>query len=43
MKIFAFVAGGDMKDGLSGLAKIVDQVIAGQFERLKRYVETGKP
>jgi hypothetical protein len=38
-----YTVGGYAKEGLSGLAPIVDQVLATQVARLKRFVETGKP
>jgi hypothetical protein len=35
--------GGYAKGGLAELASPVDQVLGAQAQRLKRYIETGKP
>ena len=39
----AYVAGGYVRGGLEPLAKIVDGVLGTQVQRLKQYVETGRP
>jgi hypothetical protein len=38
-----YTAGGYAKGGLEPVAKIVDQVLAMQVQRLKRFIEVGKP
>jgi hypothetical protein len=38
-----YTAGGYAKGGLEPVAKIVDQVLATQVQRLKRFIEVGKP
>jgi uncharacterized protein YndB with AHSA1/START domain len=38
-----YAVGGYSKTGLEGLAKPVDAVLTGQVQRLKRFLETGKP
>ncbi len=40
---YRYEVGGYSPDGLEGLAEPVDQVQLGQLERLRRYVETGRP
>ena len=36
-----YVVGGYMRGGVEPVVKIVDQVLAGQVQRLKRYIESG--
>jgi hypothetical protein len=36
-----YVVGGYMRGGVQQVVKIVDQVLGGQVQRLKRYVESG--
>ena len=36
-----YVVGGYMRGGVEPVVKIVDQVLAGQVHRLKRYIESG--
>ena len=38
-----YTVGGYMPGGLAALAPAVDAVLAGQLQRLKRFVETGRP
>jgi uncharacterized protein YndB with AHSA1/START domain len=38
-----YVAGGYMRGGLEPVAKIVDTVLGTQVQRLKQYVESGRP
>jgi hypothetical protein len=38
-----YTAGGYARGGLEAIAKVVDQVLAMQVQRLKRFIETGKP
>jgi uncharacterized protein YndB with AHSA1/START domain len=38
-----YTVGGYSKTGLEPLAKPVDAVLAGQVQRLKRFIESGKP
>jgi uncharacterized protein YndB with AHSA1/START domain len=40
---YRYVVGGFVPDGLGRFAQPVDAVQLGQLERLKRYIETGKP
>lgn len=41
--VLRFNVGGYMPGGLNTLAPAVDQVLTGQMQRLKRFVETGRP
>jgi uncharacterized protein YndB with AHSA1/START domain len=36
-----YVVGGYMRGGVGSVVKIVDQVLSGQVQRLKRYIESG--
>ena len=38
-----YSVGGHFPGGLAGMAPAVDMVLGGQFSRLKRFVETGRP
>jgi uncharacterized protein YndB with AHSA1/START domain len=38
-----YVVGGYMRGGLEPVAKIVDSVLATQVQRLKQYIESGRP
>ena len=38
-----YIVGGYMKGGFEPVATIVDQVLRVQVQRLKRYVESGRP
>jgi activator of Hsp90 ATPase-like protein len=38
-----YVVGGYMRGGLEPVAKIVDTVIGAQVQRLKQYIESGRP
>jgi uncharacterized protein YndB with AHSA1/START domain len=38
-----YVVGGYMRGGVEPVAKIVDSVLAAQVQRLKQYVESGRP
>jgi uncharacterized protein YndB with AHSA1/START domain len=38
-----YVVGGYMRGGLAPVAKLVDSVLATQVQRLKQYVESGRP
>jgi hypothetical protein len=38
-----YVVGGYMRGGFEPVAKLVDQVLTTQLQRLKRYVESGRP
>ena len=38
-----YVVGGYLRGGFEPVAKLVDQVLATQVHRLKRYVESGRP
>jgi hypothetical protein len=38
-----YVVGGYLRGGLEPVARLVDQVLAVQVQRLKRYVESGRP
>ncbi len=40
---WSYTVGGYMPGGLGALAPAVDTVLAGQLQRLKRFVETGRP
>ncbi len=40
---WSYTAGGYMPGGLAAVAPAVDAVLAGQLQRLKRFVETGRP
>lgn len=39
----SYRVGGYLKEGLDSWAQPVDGVLRGQFERLKRFIETGSP
>jgi hypothetical protein len=40
---WGYTVGGYMPGGLAAIAPAVDAVLAGQLQRLKRFVETGRP
>lgn len=40
---WTYTVGGYMPGGLAAIAPAVDGVLAGQLQRLKRFVETGRP
>ena len=40
---WTYIAGGYMPGGLAAIAPAVDSVLAEQLQRLKRFVETGRP
>jgi hypothetical protein len=40
---WTYAVGGYRPGGLAAIAKTVDGVLAGQLQRLKRFVETGRP
>ena len=40
---WSYSAGGFMPGGLAAVAPAVDAVLAGQLERLRRFIETGRP
>lgn len=40
---WSYTVGGYMPGGLAAIAPAVDAVLAGQLQRLKRFVETGRP
>jgi hypothetical protein len=40
---WTYVVGGYMPGGLAAIAPAVDGVLAGQLQRLKRFVESGRP
>jgi hypothetical protein len=40
---WTYTVGGYRPGGLGGLAAAVDEVLGGQLQRLKRFVETGRP
>ena len=40
---WSYTAGGYMPGGLAAIAPAVDAVLADQLQRLKRFVETGRP
>ena len=40
---WSYTAGGYMAGGLAAVAPAVDAVLAGQLQRLKRFIETGRP
>ena len=41
--LLQYAVGGFFEGGFTKLAPAVDAMLAGQLQRLKRYVETGKP
>jgi hypothetical protein len=38
-----YVVGGYMRGGFEPVAKLVDGVLATQLQRLKQYIESGRP
>jgi hypothetical protein len=40
---WSYTVGGYMRGGLAAIAPAVDAVLADQLQRLKRFVETGRP
>lgn len=40
---WSYTAGGYMPGGLQAIAPAVDAVLGGQLQRLKRFIETGRP
>ena len=40
---WTYTVGGYMPGGLAAIAPAVDAVLAGQLQRLKQFIETGRP